>query len=301
VFQKIIHWIQFSNIFIATCALANCIGNLSFFSNIKLPIVLYITIFLSVIWYYNLAYQKISNNTHHQNQRTIWLTNSRKKLFTIQATLLSFIAIFSFILSPNLVNFFNFTTLWQQLILLSFVALGIFYNFGLINKKSSLSIRKIAFLKPLCIAYVWMGVTLVLPYTFFQISNQKIVSYSSLFWIIFFEGIFTITLLAILYDVKDFEADNAVSLKTWAVKLGVNNLFKKLILPAVIVGTISILIALQLSFITLNTAAIFIITYVAIAITSKTIQNKRSIIWHLTVIDGIILLKSFAIILLNKM
>lgn len=299
-FQKFINWFQFTNIFIALCAVSFSFANLSFFREFKTPKLLFITIFLGVVWYYNLAYQKIIVTNQNYNQRTLWFVAHKKQLFTIQAILLSCIAIFCFILSPNLANFFDFTTLWHQLFLVSFIIIGLLYNFGLINKSSSISIRKIAFLKPLFIGYVWMGVTLVFPFVFNAISNHQILNFNYKFWIIFTEGLFFIALLAILYDVKDFEADNAVSLKTWVVKLGINKLHERLILPAIALAIAAIFMLLQMQLLNNKIAITIILSYLIIVIISKIIQQKKSIIWHLTLIDGVILLKSVALILLNK-
>lgn len=298
-FNKFLSWIQFSNIYIAFCAVFSCIANLSFYSQFKLPILILIVIFLGVIWFYNLSYQKIVTQQISKNLRLQWFLARQKKLFTIQATLFSCIAIFSFLLLPNLANFFTYTNLAQQLFLLSFIGIAIFYNFGLINKNSKLSIRKYAILKPLFISYVWMGVSFVFPYTFVVISNNKLLLLDFKFWLIFIEGFYTITLLAILYDVKDFEVDNAVSLKTWVVKLGTQKLFNLLILP-IISGGILVLIALTiLNIINVQRSAALIIVYSLILFIAYKIQHKKSILWHLTIIDGVILLKSIAIILLN--
>ncbi len=296
--QRILRWFQFTNIYIALSALLYSVASVRFTSNYSVPKLLLATIFLAVIWYYNLSYQKIIQQNKVDNERALWFLKHQKKLFTVQASLLSGIIIFGLLLSPNLVNFFTYTTTAQQLFLLSFLFIALLYNYGLIYKKSTFSIRKFAIFKPLFIAYVWMGVTVVFPFVFSQISNQKLLLFSNNFWIYFFDGLYSITLLAFIYDVKDFETDNTVGLKTFAVKLGNKKMLTYLVLPAVTLGFASVLLSVFFMNFPQTISLIFLFTYVAIAIVSKIIESKKSILWHLTLIDGIILLKAIAIIAL---
>ena len=298
--QRILRWFQFTNIYIALSAVLYSVASVKVTSNYTVPKLLLATIFLAVIWYYNLSYKKIIQQNKVDNERALWFLKHKKQLFTIQATLLSFIIIFGLLLLPNLVNFFTYTTATQQFFLLSFLVVALLYNYGLINKKSTFSIRKFAFFKPLFIAYVWMGVTVVFPFVFSQISNQKFLLFSNNFWIYFFDGLYSITLLAIIYDVKDFEADNTVGLKTFAVKLGNKKMLTHLVLPAVTLGFTGVLVMVFFMNFPQKVSVIFLFTYVAIAIVSKIIESRKSILWHLTLIDGIILFKAIAIIALNN-
>lgn len=298
--KSFLRWLLFSNVYIAIAAILFTISNLALVKICDPPIVLLLVIFLAVIWFYNLSNNKI-RLTNSKNLRLNWLLTKRNHLHTVQTILFSCIVIFCLLLLPNLFNFYNVTKWFHLVFFFSFFIVAFFYLNDFKFKLLSINLRSIGLLKPFFIGYVWMGVTFVLPYVFYKIASLTELNFNKIFYLFFIEGFVFISLLAIIYDVKDAESDKKNGLITWCVKLGFKDLTKKILLPCLFLMSIEFSFLYYSNLICISTLLVFIGSYLTILFISTFLLSKQSLLLHLAVIDGVIIARAIVIILINNL
>ena len=106
-----------------------------------------------------------------------------------------------------------------------------------------------------------------------------------------------IAVLGIMFDIKDYAADHNRRLKTFVVQVGLRKTLFYIILPLSLIGFISFeLYALLFRF---NWVRIFFntIPFILLLIVGYSMHQRRSIMYYLVIIDGIILIKAICGIL----
>lgn len=101
-----------------------------------------------------------------------------------------------------------------------------------------------------------------------------------------------ITMLCILFDIKDYAMDYNAELKTLVVKLGLRRTIFYFIIPLCVVGLGSFLVYAIARDFSLLKILINIIPFVLIIIVSYSMHHRRSIFYYLIIIDGLMLAKA---------
>jgi 4-hydroxybenzoate polyprenyltransferase len=289
------------NFFAALCVVALSIET-NFYHNIPLNGILYYSIiFVATVTFYSFLYIK-GGSSKYSNDRMAWYAKYNKAL-KLKVKLL---AIYF------LVAAFTFCIIyWQNIVKLSAIHIGqiaIFpiiaatYAFNILPFPHLKKLRRIGWLKPFIIGFVWSGVVTVLPVIFYQIQTGKVLEKfaypSGIFWLINFMYIST---LCIMFDVKDVENDKISGIKTFSVSFGTTQTILYIILPLSVAGLLSFwLIAFKQNMQTLN--IIFqTIPYIALILVAfSLIKKPRKLIYYLFVIDGLMIVKAVCGILALK-
>ena len=120
-----------------------------------------------------------------------------------------------------------------------------------------------------------------------EIKNRKTKAFR-----FFIKNFMYISLLAILFDIKDYAADHNLKLKTFVVRMGLHKTIFLIIIPLTILGFISLLIFAFLMHFPPWRIIINSIPFVLLVIVSWTMTSRKSILYYLAVIDGLMLLKA---------
>ena len=101
-----------------------------------------------------------------------------------------------------------------------------------------------------------------------------------------------ISLLAILFDIKDYAADHNKQLKTFVVQMGLRKTIFYIIIPLTIAGFLSLIaFAYSLHFPLLR-IIINSIPFILLILVAWSLQRRKSILYYLVVIDGLMLVKA---------
>lgn len=212
--KKILHFLIFSNIFIACCALALTYET---FYLLQLPHTLnwyLLLIFLCTLFVYNLHY--FIKGWNKSDTRLNWCKkNSRYVVISIFVCAFLILggvfwhykAIFVHQGGFNYRNLFWFT-------IIPFVALA--YSHPL-NPWSHKSIREIGLLKSVSLSFVWSFTTVALPVIMWNDAPPAI-NKQVLF--LFLHHFIFIMALCVLFNIKDYEEDKKDGVKTVAVMAG---------------------------------------------------------------------------------
>jgi 4-hydroxybenzoate polyprenyltransferase len=289
---KAINTIFFGNVFIGFCAVALCIET-NFQNGLALnQFQFYSIVFCATVYYYTYLF---SSNLPHTivNNRMKWYKINFKEIKYAQRILLIFLII-------NLVDFLwkyhsNITRIpilyyWTMMI---FPLIGFAYNFRIFSFLGIPNLRIFGWLKPLLIGFVWSGIVSVFPVIFAQIEDpNKLVNVNFPFDFLWLKNLMFVSTICIMFDLNDYEHDKEQNLQTFAVKFGVEQTIKWIIIPFAILGILLLLkFTLQHQFpiirILVNT-----IPFIFLLITAFSLRKKRSIIYYLFLIDGLMIIKA---------
>lgn len=101
-----------------------------------------------------------------------------------------------------------------------------------------------------------------------------------------------ITLLCILFDIKDYAMDYNKDLKTVVVKLGLRRTIFYFIIPLCFIGLGSFLVYAYSQHFSLMKILINTIPFILIITVAYSMYSRRSIFYYLIIIDGLMLLKA---------
>lgn len=281
----------FSNYFYGTCVLA-----LSMETNFQIDIALnpplyYLLLFAGSVWYYTKAYTTESNYSLH-NERSYWYKTHQQIIFYSQTILL-----FSAVSAALILFWQNFaaiknlnSTEWFSLFI--FPTTALLYYESISPKNPTHNLRSIGWLKPFVISFVWSGVVSIYPLLFNNIENNSHFQLNWLEQMFFIKNFIFIAILCILFDIKDYAADHNNQLKTFVVRLGLRKTLFYIILPLSILGFISFILFTLYRHLPLPRILINSIPFIMLIIVTWSMQRRKSILYYLAVIDGLMLIKA---------
>lgn len=214
--KRLLHFIVYSNFFIAACALALTIET---FCLLQLSSSLYwylLLIFLCTVFLYSLHYF-VKSTKDKIGSRLEWCRKNRRNLLII--ILLSLLLIiggiifhFHSIFEKN--GHFNYRN-FAWFIIIPLLALGYSYPLNPWNKKS---LRQIGWLKMASLSFIWSFTTVVLPVLMHPSSTS--LSADNDVIILFIHRFLFIAALSLLFNINDYEEDKKDDIKTIAVLIG---------------------------------------------------------------------------------
>ncbi len=291
--QKIFNTFFFGNFFAALCAVALCIE-----TNVQHHLALngihfYTIIFLGTAYYYTFLYLKEIPN-QELNERVTWYKNNRSTLIKTQqfilAVLVLSIALFVYRYFDAFVNLNSIK--YGQMLLFPIIAFT--YTFNILPFPEIKKLRRIGWLKPFIIGFVWSGVVSVYPIIFYQLqvgSNQPFFALPS-GWLLMKNFMF-ISTLCIMFDIKDFEHDIKEGIKTFAVQFGIQKTISFIIIPLILTGISAFLLYnKQYNISKIQSILINLIPYLLLLITAFSLRKRKSIIYYLSIIDGLMIVKA---------
>lgn len=285
----------FGNYFYGLCAILLSIEAI-LQQKINIPPVTYFCfIFCLTVVYYTKAYISETVNSI-ANERTIWYVNNKNKIFNAQIYLTVFIAVFGVFLLPNILTGLKLLNANDYFLILIFPFISFLY-YGFTAK---FSLRQTHWLKPFVIGLVWSGLVTLTPLFYNQIQNEQHLNISFYNGLLFTENLMFITVLAMMFDIKDYATDYNKQLKTFVVSFGLRKTIFFILLPLTLMGVISFLaFALNYNF---YWQRIFInlIPFVSLIIVAYSMHKRRTIFYYLFIIDGLLVLKACCGIFASK-
>jgi hypothetical protein len=281
----------FSNYFYGVCAVA-----LSIEASLQQQFALngllyYFLVFITTVLYY--AYPYIRKTTKPTtNPRTIWynehyqLMRWNQIIITIILTLA--LAIF---LKEHGVNVLNMTVRQWIMFLVFLIIAALYYGSNTLMGKYNL--RRIGWLKPFVIGFTWAGLITVYPVLFHTVIKGEEYTPGWVGLFLFIKNFMFVTLLCILFDVKDFATDHLYRMRTFVVRLGLRKTILSLLLPLALIGLATfIYYAATHQFnwvkVLLNTIPFLLLIAVAISL----LRRRRPLLYYLIVVDGLMLVKA---------
>lgn len=286
--HRIIEYIFFSNFFMGIMALAlNIETNVR--SQLPLNRIDYYLFTTSItILFYLFAYRVPKSINSSINPRIDFYVKHRKliRYFTIVLYVVStftglsiFIATYQNLFALNWIHYF--------ILAITFILSTSYYNW-----KFGLSLRKYTWFKPTLIAWTWAVTTVYLPLLILQLENYSKVRFDLGFYFLFIQTFMYFIVNAIMFDMKDYEDDTNRKIKTFVVKYGYFQTLNLIIYPLIGLGFLSFIF--YGFYFNLNLISVFLleIPVLFMALFAYKLNRKKSILYYLVAIDGMIVFKA---------
>ncbi|MCE3283164.1 MAG: hypothetical protein K0Q66_1901, partial [Chitinophagaceae bacterium] len=229
--NEFVRAIFFGNYFYGVCIVA-----LSVETNLQQQhplnsLVYYAMVFIATVLYYTHAYIP-AKSVNDINPRTSWYARNRKEILWSQWILtIILLALAVYYLRQHFEGLLQLPFLnWILLALFPVVAL---LYYGIDHRYfGNYNLRRIGWLKPFIIGFIWAGAATVYP-VIFNVVEQGSGSYeiNRVGTFLFIKNLMFVTVLCIMFDIKDYAADSNQQVKTFVVNNGLRKTIFYIILP----------------------------------------------------------------------
>ena len=289
--KKALDAILFSNSFYGFIAVALAIENNLV---LKMPLhypLFYLLLFCSTVAFYLLSY-RYDPHPLKGNKRAVWINAHKKQLTAYQYILFMIIAVgglFYWYLLPSV----PFPQLILLILLVSiFPVLGFLYYGISFPGIFKVRLRSFGWFKPFIIGAVWAGSVSFIPWVLFHWMHKITPVLSPSFIFFGLHNWMFISILAILFDIKDYAADHNQSLKTFVVRKGLRKVLFTIVLPLSLIGISVLSTFLFLRETNLFAITLFLVPMGLLCLVAFGLSKRRTVAWYLLVIDGLMLVKA---------
>lgn len=251
----------------------------------------YILLFTATVVYYTMAYINVSVPDKN-NIRAVWYMQHRKNIILSQLILsiISIIAFF-FLIYPILPHILQMP--WYQWTLIILFPLSALLYYGvLLPHYHLLNLRNTGWLKPFVIGFVWSGVVSIYPVMFYCINRNIPYILSAFGLVLFIKNMMFITVLCIMFDIKDYASDYNTELKTFVVKMGLRKTIFNIMIPLSVLGFGSFLTYNFIHHFPPGRIIINTIPFILLIIVAYSMYQRKPILYYLAIIDGLMLIKA---------
>ena len=251
----------------------------------------YVALFCATVVYYTYAYRNDKGYAPN-NDRSRWYASHKKLVTTYQV---------QFGLMGGLLGIFLLFEYGEQVFqmnleewsLAAIFPLMAFAYYGTLQFGGRhFNLRNLGLLKPFIIGFIWAGVVTIYPLIFNAIEMGVHYAPDLIGWLFFVKNFLFISILCILFDIKDYAADHNAALKTFVVRFGLRKTLFWVIMPLAILGFVSFLRFTIYRHLGWERILINSIPFVMLIIVSWSMQRRKSILYYLAIIDGLMLLKA---------
>jgi len=290
-YKKLVELIFYGNYFYAACAVALAIeANMQMGLPLN-PALFYFIFAAGTVVYYTRAYvteSKVSTtnrrtNWYQQHHRHAVISQITLSLFVLSGALFYAVKYYKGLFQISLAN-------WLGLLTVPVVAL-LYYG---VSWKSvfRFNLRRNGWIKPFVIGFVWAGMVTIYPVVFKAVQTQSAYDVSFLSIWLFIKNWMFITVLCIMFDIKDYAADHNQHLKTFVVRVGLRRTIFSIIMPLTFAGWIAFLIFSWLNHFPFLKIIINSIPFILLLIVAYSMHRRKTILYYLIIIDGLMLVKA---------
>ncbi|MES2701280.1 MAG: hypothetical protein V4649_01520 [Bacteroidota bacterium] len=251
----------------------------------------FVAIFASTVLYYTKAY--ITEQTaDNSNVRGVWYARNHVMIKSTQLFFTAIVLVWAALFIKNQGGALLRMSISGWLLFLIFpMVAGAYYG---INHPvlARYNLRNIGWLKPFVIGFTWAGLATMYPVLYYSVTHGAHLPVTLLGCLLFLKNFMYITMLSILFDIKDYKADHNRQLKTFVVKAGLRKTIFMIIIPLTVVGlgcflAYGLMHRFSTMKIILNT-----IPFLLLIATAYSMQRRKSLFFYLVLIDGLMLLKA---------
>ncbi len=245
--------------------------------------------FIATVLFYNYPYTQ-KYFPFSKNPRTQWYFRNKGWVGWSLVVLTLILAMLGAgFIEKNRVVIAN-TSGMQWLLLLLFPVTGAFYyGAGAI---SGFNLRRVSLIKPFVIGFVWAGVVTIYPVVYYDVKYSKEVLATFLAGLLFFKNFMFVSVLAIMFDIKDYVTDSNTKLNTLVVKIGLRKTIFYVLLPLPVLGLLTFIsYAIPHRFDIPKMILIMLPFFLLLAV-AYSLKQRRTLLYYLVVVDGLMLLKA---------
>ncbi|MGZ3899442.1 MAG: hypothetical protein ACXVNN_10330 [Bacteroidia bacterium] len=247
----------------------------------------FIAVFCVTVVYYSRAYI-VERNVNTKNQRSLWYNHFQKFVIGSQLTL-TLIALFfglNFI-QQNWASIIK-TSFTEVFLVVIFPLVGLLY-YGVSGTRYSL--RNIGWLKPFVIGFAWAGLVTFYPIIFYCIHHVIVFNITVIGGLLFLKNFMFVSVLCIMFDIKDYASDYSLNLNTFVVKFGLRKTIFFIIIPLCILGLGTFVVYGITQHFHPVKIMLNVLPFALLLLTAYSLHTRRSLLYYLAIVDGLMLVK----------
>ena len=281
----------FGNYFYGICAVA-----LSVESAVQLGISLnslayYLVVFAATVVYYTFAYTSDAN-PNVNNQRSVWYMDNRGFVRFSQITLGILFTVSLIIFIAQQQSYLFAIPFYYWLLFFIFPLTAVLYYGSQSPVLRKYNLRDTGWMKPFVIGFVWAGAVSVYPVVFSTLAEGNEYHLSLFKILLFIKNFMYITVLCIMFDIKDYAEDHNRQLKTFVVRVGLRKTIYSILLPLCTIGLGTFLVYAYSQHFPLIRVVMNTIPFVLLILVAYSLNERKHILYYLAVIDGLMLVKA---------
>jgi hypothetical protein len=283
-------YIFFSNYFYGICAVALAV-EATWQQHLPVDHFVYlIFIFLITVLYY--AYPYIRKTlARSKNPRTNWYTRHYNLMWWNQVIISLFLACSAFLFLEQYKNALLHLSSPSWILLFVFpVVASAYYGANFLFGKYNL--RTIGWLKPFIIGFTWAGLVTVYPVLFHDIINHRDYDFNWIAALLFLKNFMFISVLCIMFDIKDYAADYMAKLKTFVVNLGLRRTIFYILFPLSVLGLATFIFYAEAHGFPRGRVLLNTVPFVLLIIVCWSLRKRRSLLYYMSIVDGLMLVKA---------
>jgi len=232
--------------------------------------------FFATVLFYNHPYAR-NYSSYSNNPRSSWCKKNYHFLLINQLLFTVVLCICLVYLSVNYHQKIKNMGHWSWFLLLIFPIIGaLYYGNNLLARRHNL--RKIGWLKPFIIGFVWAGMSNVYPILYSNLIHQKEYAWDAFSVLLFLKSFMFISMLAILFDIKDYVADSKEELNTLIVKIGLRKTIFYVITPLTILGLLTFISYALIQQFSFPRMILNMIPYLCLLLATRLFKKRRTML-----------------------
>ncbi len=281
----------FGNYFYGICAIALSIeASLQQHIALNSPLY-YLFVFTATVLYYTHAYIA-ETDTQSGNQRTLWYSRHRTAVTVSQVIITLIFLVTGMVLCQTLATNLSQVSPVEWLLAAIFPLIAALY-YGSVRPNSTRSnLRNKGWLKPFVIGFVWAGAVTVYPAIWRSIEDNTPYAPGWVNALLFVKNLMFVTMLCIMFDIKDYAADHNRKLKTFVVQLGLRKTIFYILIPLSLIGLGTFILYAVLRDFPFLRIAVNTVPFILLIIVARSLHQRKSILYYLAIIDGLMLVKA---------
>ncbi len=283
----------YGHLFYGVCAVAQVIETSV---QLALPVNGWLTVgsFIGTVMFYSYPYTRRTANS--ADPRVAWHRRHRGLVDRLQRwALLALIALSVWMAIRHRAAIRAMTPLEWIVLLVFPCAGGLYYGAPVISR--AMTLRQSGWLKPFVIGFVWAGVVVAYPILFARLQYGQHTQLSLFPCLLFVKTLMFVAVLAILFDIKDGEVDRRVGLSTVVTLVGTERTLFQVSLPLTVLGMATFLSYATMQDLTIPRVLLVLAPFGLLVAGIVSLRRPRTILYYLTVIDGLMLAKALLDIL----
>jgi 4-hydroxybenzoate polyprenyltransferase len=250
--------------------------------------------FIGTVMFYNYPYSRRTASS--ADPRVAWHRRHRGLVHRLQRLALLGLIALAVWLAIRHGSAIRTITPFEWIVLLVFPCAGAMY-YGAPAVSRAKSLRRSGWLKPFIIGFVWAGVVVAYPILFARLQFGHQTQLSLFPCLLFVKTLMFVAVLAILFDIKDREADRRLGLSTVVTIVGPERALFQVSLPLTVLGIATFLSYATMQHLTIARVLLVLAPFGLLVAGILSLTRPRSLLYYLVVIDGLMLAKALLDIL----
>lgn len=289
--NKFIAVFFYGNIYLGICAVLLCIET-NLLTNISLNVFpFYLLIFFCTCMYYTMIYVR-SVGAKNYNERTLWYRTNLSKIKKILQIALFVVIIFLLYLLLRNIHTLLLLSPSQCLLIILLPLIAGWYTFSPTVFRLK-NIRQTGWIKPFVVGLTWSGWVTGYPILISKVqTGQQSITFISPYFLLGFQNFLFFTIVAIIFDVKDYRTDFNHRLRTFPVILGIRKTFRFIIIPLTFLNLVIFFIFQRQERFSAGQTILQLIPYLLLILILMKHRQQKSLLYYLVAVDGLVFAKA---------